>query len=314
MPKGLAQSTLCLTGYSGYFGSHVLGALLHAGIRPFLIGRPSARPAKVEGAVMAERWTSPAELAEQVARLKNPIVINIAGLIASDHRPEDIPRLVSANFEYPVQILETVALAGNASVINIGTTREFSGASDPNPVNLYGQLKAANAATLAWYAGKHRFRAINLKVTDSYRGLDDRAALVPYLRRCARTGVRAELRFSAQRLNLAHMIDVVEGILASAASCAEIEPGQARTQVLLGPETTTIGALIDILQKDVVPGFEASFADNRRDVSGLADIWEDAPGIPGWQPRVALLDGLGMFFRDASGCGNSASASGHLQQ
>lgn len=314
MPKGLAQCTLCLTGYSGYFGSHVLGALLHAGISPFLIGRPGMRPAMVEGALMAESWTSPAELAEQVARLKNPIVINIAGLIASDYRPEDIPRLVSANFEYPIQIFETVALAGNASIINIGTTREFSGIRDPNPVNLYGQLKAANAATLAWYAGKYGFRAINLKVTDSYGGHDERAALVSYLRRCARTGVRAELRFSAQRLNLAHMIDVVEGILASVVSCAEIDPGQARTQVLLGPETTTIGSLIEILQKDIVPGFEASFADNRRDVPGLADIWKDAPGIPGWQPRVALREGLDMFFRDAAICGESASTSGHLHQ
>jgi nucleoside-diphosphate-sugar epimerase len=302
-PGALTSGTVCLTGYSGFFGRHVLHALVAQGIRPFLIGRPRREQAPTSSADLAQPWCSPAELAAQIRALPDPVVINISGLISSNHAPEDIPFLVSANVEYPVQIFEAAALAadkrideGGVRLINIGTTREVSGIGKPYPVNLYGHLKATNARILAWYASRHPLRAVNLKVTDSYGLQDEREALVPFLRRCWRDGTEAALRYRAQRINLAHMTDVTEGILAAALASADVTMGHAETQVLMGPDTVTIGAMVDALQDEIAPGLQARFADTREVVPGLADVWTDAPGIPGWQPRVPLLAGLRDVF------------------
>lgn len=302
-PVAMISGTVCLTGYSGFFGRHLLRALRAQGIRPFLIGRPKREQAPISGADLARPWESPAELAAQIETLPDPVVINIAGLIASNHEPEDIPMLVSANVEYPVQIFEAAALAadqrieeGGVRLVNIGTTREVSGLGNPAPVNLYGHLKAANAEILAWYAERHPLKAVNLKVTDSYGAHDERKALVPYLRRCWRDGKVAALRCRAQRINLAHMTDVTEGILAASLASSDVTIGNSETWALMGPNTMTIGAMVDALQDGIAPRLQARFADTREFVPGLSDVWTDAPGIPGWQPRVPLLAGLRDVF------------------
>lgn len=94
IPDGLAGSTLCLTGFSGYVGSH-LSALRAAGIRPFLIPGPGTAQPGTEGADTAEPWAEAEDLAAQISRLTDPVILNIAGHFVSSHVAADIPTLVA---------------------------------------------------------------------------------------------------------------------------------------------------------------------------------------------------------------------------
>ena len=296
VPEALEGQTLCLTGYSGYVGKHLLETLLRAKIRPFLIGRPGANVKAPTGADAAAPWDTPEDLARQLAGLANPVLLNIAGYFVSRHGPSDITPLIAGNLEFPVRIFEAVALAGVSRIVNIGTSWEYSDRGAPEPANLYAQLKAANATTLEWYTRNFSLRALNLKLNDTYGGNDGRAKLMPLLHARAKDGQPANLNAYAQRLNLLHIVDVQEGLLAAALHTAQIETGTAQTAFLMGAETVTIGALTEQIKAGPGPRLAVNFRDPRSENPSLRDVWTDAPQLPGWQPRILLRAGLADYF------------------
>ncbi|MEL7282570.1 MAG: NAD(P)-dependent oxidoreductase [Pseudomonadota bacterium] len=296
VPEALAGQTLCLTGFSGYVGKHLVSTLVDAGVRPFLIGRPGHTLEPMAGADVAVRWDSSQELATQLAQLVNPVVLNIAGHFVSRHSSSDIPPLVAGNLEFPIKIFEAVALSRTTRIVNVGTSWEYSDQGSPEPANLYAQLKASNAAALEWYARQFEFQALNVKLNDTYGGNDTRAKLMPLLHACATDGQPAALNAWAQRLNLLHIVDVQEGLLAAVIHTASITPGTVQTAFLLGDETVTVGALMERIQAGPAPLLSFSFKDTRLENPELRDVWAAAPQLPNWRPRISLEVGLDDYF------------------
>ena len=295
VPEKLRESTLCVTGYSGYVGSHLLEALHSAGIRPFLIPRPNTAAPETKNADSAI-WREPAELAEQIAGLHDPVILNIAGHFVSRHEPGDIPALVSGNLKFPLQIFESLKLSGHGRIVNIGTSWEYTDKGEVVPANLYAQLKASNAQALQWFAQEAPIRAINLKLNDTYGGNDTRPKLMPLLKSCAADGQNAQLRTRDQKLNLLHITDCIEGLLASALRTADLLPHQVETAFLLGEETRTLGEIVAFLQDSIVPELKVSFEDHGAQSRSLRGVWENAPRLAGWHSRISLEQGLRDYF------------------
>lgn len=297
IPDALRGSTICLTGFSGYVGRHLLRSLLSAGIRPFLIQRQGAAPAAIEGADCAAEWADAGALAEQLRSLDDPIVINLAGHFISAHQPADIAPLVAGNLGFPAMIFEALVSAGHSRIVNVGTTWEFSDTGAAEPRNLYAQMKAANAQTLAWYAARAPLQAINLKLNDTFGGDDPRAKLLPLLKRHWIEGKQLQLRSWAQMLNLLHIADVQDGLLAAALRTAMLAPQTVETALLLADETTRLGIITERLAKDIAPGLQVDFSDRSPENAALVGVWASGPRLRNWSPRVSLDDGLKDYFK-----------------
>lgn len=300
VPDTLASQTLCLTGFSGYVGRQLTATLVRAGVRPFLIGRPGHTIEPVAGADMAACWDSPEDLAKQLTDLPNPIMLNIAGHFMSKHSPSDIPALVAGNLEFPIKIFEAVAISGATRIVNVGTSWEYSDQGVPEPANLYAQLKASNAATLEWYVRQFMLKAINLKLNDTYGGQDTRSKLMPLLHSRANERQPATLHAWAQRINLLHIIDVQEGLMAAALHTASLAQGKVHKAFLLGEETITIGSLTELLRKGPAPYLSVSFKETQRENPSLRGVWMNAPRLPNWKPRISLENGLAEYFGSIS--------------
>ena len=296
VPEGLDGVTLCLTGASGYVGQHLVQSLTALGIRPLLIGRPRAQAPDIVGADTVGTWNNPTELAAALDRYTRLAVLNIAGHFVSHHSPSDIAPLVSGNLEFPLNIFEALALSRHDRIVNVGTSWEFSDTGAPTPANLYASLKASNVAALVWYANAFGLRAVNLKLNDTFGGADGRAKLMPLLKKSAETGAKTALRYSDQEINLLHITDVKEGLLAAAELTGELTPGTVPTAFLLGPETLTLGALIDRLRKGAAPGLDITFEQANPVGGTLRSVWEAAPRLANWCPRISLDDGLSEYF------------------
>ncbi|WP_299372126.1 NAD(P)-dependent oxidoreductase [uncultured Tateyamaria sp.] len=295
VPDALSAHTLCVTGHGGYVGRHLVAALIDAGHRPFLIGRPQVEQTPIAGADMARPWTNAADLGAQLANLTQPIILSIAGHFVSRHSATDIPALVAGNLEFPLTIFEAACHAGQARIVNIGTSWEYSDKGAATPANLYAELKAANAAALSYYARTETCAGINLKLNDTFGGDDTRGKLLGAMRAAWRDGREMALRARAQPINLLYISDVIEGILAAAARTASLTQGTVETAFLLHDETTTVGAVADRVAQ-VAPAFACRFEDTRPDTPGLRGIWPDAPRLAGWSSRVPLDDGLRAYF------------------
>ena len=289
---------VCLTGHNGYIGRHMVQALVGNGICPHLIGRPGGGGETMPGAQSLATWETPEDLARQLSRLANPVILNVAGHFVSRHEAHDIPDLVSGNLEYPVTIFEALRISGHARIVNIGTSWEYSDTGKFGPVNLYAHLKASNAGILDWYAKEYSLNAINLKLNDTYGGVDGRAKLMPLLKKHWLSGETMHLRARSQMLNLLHITDVLEGIMSSMLHTLNVKRGQAEMVFLLGSETITISTLIKKIQAGPSTHLSVTFEDKEIKQDPLRAVWSDAPRLSNWQARISLDEGLIEYFGD----------------
>ena len=297
VPEPLASQVICLTGFSGYVGRHLIATLVDAGVRPFLIGRSCCTIEPLAGADVAARWDTPADLAKQLAELADPVVLNIAGHFVSRHKPADIAPLVSGNLEFPTQIFEALMLSGNSRIVNVGTSWEYTDSGAAEPANLYAQMKAANAQTLDWYARQAPIQGINLKLNDTYGGDDTRPKLMPLIKKSWIGGRPTRLRSWAQQINLLHITDVIEGLLAAALHTGDVVANTTETAFLLSRETMKLGILTDLLSDEIAPGLDITYEDSAAENPKLRGVWDDAPRLPNWSPRIKISEGMVDFFR-----------------
>ncbi len=295
IPEGLRQATLCLTGATGYVGGHLAAALVAQGLSPVLIGRPSRAPEVPPGARGLPVWRDAGQLAEALGALDEVVLLNIAGHFVSQHAPGDIPALIDGNLTFPVTLFDAMARAGHHRIVNIGTAWEVSDRGAQTPANLYAMLKASNAQALAYFARTAPLCGVQLKLLDTYGGVDPRAKLLALLKSAAREEREMVLRNPAQTINLCHVTDVCEAILAAAVRTGTLPAHQTETAFVLSPETVTIGALVDQLS-DVAPGLRTRFSEPPSPPA--RDVWDTAPRLTGWQPRIGLHAGLAGYFGD----------------
>lgn len=298
VPTILADSTLCITGYSGYIGQHLVKFLIAAGLKPVLIGRPQLSAPLVEGAISVPIWNDARELADKLKKLENPVILNLAGHFISSHSPENIGALVSGNLQFPIEIFEALSYSGHSRIVNIGTSWEYSDYGKKEPTNLYANLKASNAEYLKWYAKNFPLRAINLKLNDTFGGRDTRNKLLPYLKLSWQDGETAKLRSSSQLINLLHITDVIRGILHAAEQTLSLESHEELTAFLLDDYTITVGGLIDLINQKINPNLIVRFEEEPQSKSVQRGVWEGAPRLTSWAPQFTLQDGLNSYFMD----------------
>lgn len=290
-------TTLCVTGFGGYVGRHLVHDLTARGLRPFLIGRPGTALPTMPGVTLARPWSTPAELADQLSALDNPVMLNLAGHFVRMHTQDDLFDIIDGNLTYPTQIFEAMVLCGAERLVNVGTSWEYSDSGAQEPLNLYAAVKKSNAIVLNWYARQHPMRAINLKLNDTYGGDDRRAKLMPLLKHHAHTGEPVQLGYSAQPLNLTYIADVLRAILWAAWLTADQQTGSVEEAFVFGAETLSVGEIVDLVQHVTGNALHVRFLGMAPKDQTLRSIWDDAPRLRDWHPKTDLRTGLQTYFK-----------------
>ena len=290
------SNTICLTGHSGYIGSHFVKFLTALGHSPFLIGRKNVRISAIPKCTTSTLWNSTRELSKQLMDLDNPIIVNIAGLFASDHKTADFTQLVEANFGYSLSIMEAISDIPNAQLVNIGSSWEYDDFGRDDPQNLYAQLKACNSNVAKWYAANYDMKIINLKLNDTFGGNDQRTKLMPTLKRHYNAGSVAQLRYSEQLINLLHIDDVCEGLLTAAYTTSSLPSKTCETAFLYGNETLKLSELVKRINSLSSQKLKAHFQGKSPTEYQLRGVWDQSPSLNDWKPNMTLDTALEHYF------------------
>jgi nucleoside-diphosphate-sugar epimerase len=288
-----------ITGFSGYIGSHLVDIFLQNNIRPICIARSQAKRSEYRVDVEVITWNSLDELSDQVRNSIEPIVFNLAGYFAGQHKSSDISKLINSNLQFPISLFEAFKNCRATSIVNVGTSWELSRQPKALPLNLYACLKASNAQALKWYCQAYDMTAINLKLNDTYGGNDTRNKLLSYLKKALKETRPVNLGTASQVVNILHISDVVSGLIASAKQACELTPGFCKDYALLHPDNTTIGAIIECIQSEIQKDFDVSFShigegDNR-------SLTDNTTILPEWRAEMSLKSGLVGYLRDVHG-------------
>ncbi|TWA82770.1 nucleoside-diphosphate-sugar epimerase [Azospirillum brasilense] len=300
---------IVVTGATGYIGRHLVRHLAEQGRPVYLLGRrgfdrAQASATPVLGAVadavgLIDHDGTPAALAEGLAKLHDPVVIHLAGLFISRHGPDDLDPLIQANLAFPCLLFEAMRIAGCRKLVNVGTAWEHGPDGRYQPVNLYASMKAATQRILDYYVEGEGFRAVTLKLLDTYGRDDPRRKLLPLLRRHARTGEVLAMTQGRQRINLTYIDDVLDALIAAAETAGTAPEGTHHACFVLGEESPTVRDLVALIVAETGCRIDVAWGAHPEHPRQPPEPWLDAPRPPGWSPRVPLAEGLRRYFGDS---------------
>lgn len=298
--SGLEGSRVLVTGGAGFIGRTVTRALLAAGANvviadvlpgevpdgcELLVGdlrdpgfRDTAVGSRLDGIVHLAAATSVLASTRDPAGVHELNVTATAGLLELA-RLRGVPRFLLAST--------------NAVVGNVGTAT-IDESSPLRPMTPYGASKAACEMLLSGYAGAYGMATCALRFTNVYGpGMAHKDSFVPRLMRAARTGDRIRIYGDGkQSRDLVHVEDVAQGVLT------------AWTQQALGPLVIGAGRSVSVLDL-VRAAREATGTELPAD--HIPAQTGEMPAVVvsiararslGYEPRVALEDGLAGVWRD----------------
>lgn len=281
-----------VTGASGYVGSHLARRLLAAGWEVHVLLRAGSTFETAAPALSVHRFDGSTEDLVRIMQHAAPdVVFHLAAVFVAEHQAQDVAPLVQANLLFATQLAEAMRVAGVRMLVNTGTAWQHYGGRDYDPVNLYAATKQAFEAILAYYVNAHAFRVATLVLFDTYGPGDVRPKLMTALWRAARSGERLAMSSGRQLLDLVHVDDVVDAYLATEEALRIAAPGHVHYRVSSGAplRLTELVAAFEAAAGVPIGADWGARPDRPRE---MLLPWTGYAPPPGWQPRVALGDGI----------------------
>lgn len=288
-----------LTGATGFTGSYVLRALIQAGWSVDILVRPTSTLGMIEGVkskVGIHIYNGTLDDAMHIVSTTSPdVVIHVASMVVSEHKPNDVTALIESNILLGTQLLESMAKVGVKYFLNTGTYWEHFHSREYSPVGLYAASKFAFQNILQYYVELKGIDSITLKLYDAYGANDSRAKLMNLLFRAAETGELVLMTEGAQKIDLIHVLDVAEAYISAAS--------RLLNGLVHGHEIYGVGSGNHLTVREVVKVFERVCGKKLNIEWGARpyrarEVMEPCrlDPLPGWRPRIELERGIALLF------------------
>lgn len=289
-----------LTGATGFIGSQLARRLVAQGHEVTVVVRTESKLDILQAILPSIQVHvydgSYSSLARALGSAQPEIVIHVASLFLAQHKTEDVARLVESNLNFPAQLLEAMSQLGIKQLINTGTSWQHYLNQPCNPVNLYAATKQAFEALLAYYVEAQGFKAITLKLFDTYGPGDTRLKLFSLLRKVARTGEILQMSPGEQLLDLVYITDVLDAYFLAIARLREVT--KVECYAVSNSARLSLRELVRIYGEVVGRPMYVEWGGLPYRPREVLEPWTDHKVVPGWYARVALVDGIVRMEHD----------------
>jgi nucleoside-diphosphate-sugar epimerase len=294
-----------VTGATGFLGGRLCSTLQTEGWQVTALLRPTSDASRLPADVATAELGDTPELIDVLDRIRPTVTFHLASLFLTQHSPEDVVPLVDANIRLSAQLLEAMAVTGHRRLVSTGTFWQFDAAGHPLPVNLYAATKQVASVLVDHYAEAHRIRAITLHLFDVYGPADPRRKLLPLLLETAAAGTRLEMSPGAQLIDLVHVDDVTRAYLIAAERLLT-EPDGPRERheqfAVTGRSTRSLRDLVAMVQEVTGRTVDIDWGGRPYREREVMVPWNTGERLPGWEPEIALADGLADCWAAHSSC------------
>lgn len=296
---------ILLTGATGFIGSQLAKRLVASGHQLTVLVRSESKLDVLEPALtqisVHRHDGSYSDLLVALQNAQPEIVIHVASLFLAQHKPEDVARLVESNLNFPTQLLEAMNQLGIRQFINTGTSWQHYQNEAYNPVNLYAASKQAFEAMLAYYIEALGFKAITLKLFDTYGPGDSRPKLFSLLRKIARSGETLRMSPGEQLLDLVYIDDVLEAFELAMQRLPQVEKPEC--YAVSNTARLSLRELVAIYAEVVQRPVHVEWGGLPYRPREVMEPWTDYALVPGWCAKTALKEGVACMERDEAVAG-----------
>lgn len=294
-----------MTGATGFIGSQLAQRLVVEGHELAIVVRPESQ-LDILQAVLPQIQVhvydgSYASLLQTLQAAQPAVVIHVASLFLAQHKPEDVARLIDSNLNFPTLLLQAMSDLGIKRFINTGTSWQHYQNEAYNPVNLYAATKQAFEALLAYYVEAQGFKAITLKLFETYGPGDTRPKLFSLLRKTARSGETLRMSPGGQLLDLVYIDDVLDAYLLAMVRLPDVT--KAECYAVSNPARLSLRELVRIYGETVGRSVNVQWGGLPYRTREVLEPWTGRKLLPGWLAHVALAEGIVRMEEDLLICG-----------
>jgi nucleoside-diphosphate-sugar epimerase len=285
------QGTRCaVTGAAGFIGTALCRALSARGAEVYGWGR------KRHDELQVAHWhdcdvTDAPRVEKLFAHVRPDVVFHLAARVTGSRNGELVLPILRDNLLGTVHVLAAAASHGNARVLCLGSLQEPDLEPRAAPNSPYGAAKFAANAYARMYA-----EVFSLPVTIARPfmvygpGQLDLTKLVPYVATQLLSGQQALLSSGAQAFDWVYVDDVVDALLATAATPHTVgKTIDVGCGVLTPVKEVALGIARRLQKPDALR--LGAIADRRMEQTRCSDV-EATARLTGWRSRVGLEQGL----------------------
>jgi nucleoside-diphosphate-sugar epimerase len=213
-------------------------------------------------------------------------------LFLSQHAVKDVHALIQSNVLFGSQLLEAMKINQVTNLVNTGTSWQHYNNEDYNPVCLYAATKQAFEAILEYYVQAFSFKAITLKLFDTYGPNDHRLKLFHLLNKAATSGETLDMSGGEQLIDLVHIDDVTEAYLIAAQRLIECRTHQHERYAISSGHPIPLRDLVKLYSEVIDSAIQVNWGARPYRFREVMKTWTTGSILEGWQPKCALSDGM----------------------
>jgi nucleoside-diphosphate-sugar epimerase len=276
-----------VTGATGFIGRHLTERLVADGWEVTALVRDEAA-ADLGCAVV--RWPTSGDGLVAVFEDAAPqVCFHLATRFQTNHTPADVVPLVDGNVTLAALVGEAAASVPGCRVVNTGTYWQHFEGADYHPTNLYAAMKQASEDVLRFYALVGGVPLVTAVIFNAFGPGEPARRITSLLVDAALTGEPLGASPGGQLVDLLYVDDVVTGLV-QAATLDLAEPA-SRFEVCSG-RLVRIQDVADAVAEAVGRAPQVEWGARPYGPGEMFERWPVADPLPGFTPRVSLVEGL----------------------
>jgi nucleoside-diphosphate-sugar epimerase len=294
-PMSLKHKIALVTGATGFIGAHLAKRLINEGWKVHAIIRKGSKLPSLlenEGLSLHLHDGSTNGLVQCVAEIKPDVVFHLASLFLSQHEVKDVEPLVESNLLFGNQLLEAMMVNDVSNLINTGTSWQHYENKSYNPVCLYAATKQAFETLLEYYVQACDFRAITLKLFDTYGSNDLRPKLFTLLNQAAINDQTLNMSSGDQLIDLVHIDDVIQAYLIAANRLLEDETLGHEIYAVSSGSPIALKKMVQLYIKTTGINIKINWGARPYRFREVMNTWAEGKSIKGWRPNISLENGF----------------------
>ena len=294
------MNKVVITGSTGFVGSSLVKYLLKKKFKVAVIVRENSNLYNLKEILddlKVFKYDNDLENLISFFNEYNPkLVFHLASNFKAENEINQVDSLVQSNISFGLHILEAMKETGVKHLINTGTSWQHYNNEDYNPVCLYAATKQAFESLIEYYVQAEGFRAITLKLFDTYGENDKRPKLINLLNKFADEKKELNMSLGNQPLNLVHINDVCNAFFIANKLLKENNKSMHKKYSVESNDSYSLKEVIKVFEKSTRKKILINWGREKYRKREVMKLWSLGDKLPNWKAKISLSEGLKRKF------------------
>ena len=296
------MSKVIVTGATGYIGRNLVESLIKNNNKVGIIVRENSKLdifneniSKIDIFKMNDDIN---QLINFFKEFKCECVFHLASACIVEYKKTDIESIIDSNIKFGSFILEAMKENNIKNIINTGSFSQHYKNEEYNPASLYAATKESFEKILEYYVHAENFKAITLKLFDTYGVADGRRKVINIIKDKAIKNEEINLSPGEQKLDLIYIEDVVNGFLKAFEYLNNIDNGEHKKYAICTGRKLTLKEIVQIFETESGLSINVNFGKVSYRKREIMDPWSNYEILPNWKSKISLEDGIRMILKE----------------